>query len=253
MKEFKSLPGFTKSKIEGRAVTGLFSILGNRDSAGDRMMPGSFAKTFSEGRKRFRHLWQHDFSSPPVAAIKDLYEIGKSDLPEQVLEFAPDAVGGAVVVREYLDTARGNEILEGLKTGAIDEMSFAFDSVKADFAEEPINGEKFNTRYVREVKLWETSDVLWGANPATLSARSLDAKALIESLKELMTEIKAGRRNASVDQARVQEVHDLAVELGAMCGAEEEEPKTVIDPALILKEADAILAGLSLANFDFAA
>jgi len=173
--ERKYIPQFTKA-IEGRTVTGIASVFGNIDSYGDIMHPGSFTKTIKEGMRRVRHLWQHDTFAPPIAAIKGMREVGMEELPEQVRDEFPDAIGGLEVSREYLNTERGNEVLEGIRSGAINEMSFGFNPVKEDF--EDVDGRA--VRNIREVRLWDTSDVNWGANPATAASKSpLDQKLLL--------------------------------------------------------------------------
>lgn len=166
--EYKSIFSEDKS-IEGRTVSGIAAVFGNVDDGGDLIQPGAFRKTLKEGRKRVRHLWQHDAFSPPVAAILDLKEIGRQDLPASIQKEYPEAAGGLQVVREYLNTPRGNEILEGLKTGAINEMSFGYDAVKWEI-------EKTDTRQVRilkELRLYDTSDVNWGMNAATVASKGL--------------------------------------------------------------------------------
>src|SRR5690242_20738236 len=95
---------FHVKKVSDREVTGLFSILGNLDDYADVIWPGAFAKTFQERAGKILHLWQHDFSSPPIAVVKSLREVGRDELPPEVLSAAPEALGGAEVVREYLDT-----------------------------------------------------------------------------------------------------------------------------------------------------
>jgi phage head maturation protease len=171
--EIKSLPQHVKA-IEGREVTGLFSVFGNVDSWGDVITPGAFAKTIAERSAKVLHLWQHDFSSPPTAIVKSLREIGRDELPPGVLAAYPQALGGAEVVREYLPTQRGEEALAAIKAGSPLEMSFGYDPVKYDFGE--LDGRQ--VRYLRELKLYETSDVLWGANSATLASKALLAAIL---------------------------------------------------------------------------
>jgi HK97 family phage prohead protease len=167
--EYKSLPQFTK-EITDRTVTGVFAIHGNVDEGGDRSWPGSFANIAVNGRMRARFVWQHRTDEPPVAVIKSVREIDRTALPQSVLGFAPDASGGVEVTREYLNTPRGNEILEGIKAGAIDEMSYAYDVTRSDFEQ---NDERGQIRNIREVKLFDISDVLWGMNPATVGSKSL--------------------------------------------------------------------------------
>lgn len=172
--EYKAFLSFTK-QIEGRAVTGLAAIFGNLDDQLDIVHSGAFKKTISEQAERVRHLWQHDTRLPPVATVKQLREVGKSDLPEEVKERFPDATGGLLVTREYLETERGSEILAAIKAEppAIREMSFGYDPVKFDF-EQLDSGEKSGAlvRNLRELRLWDTSDVNWGANPATVASKS---------------------------------------------------------------------------------
>ena len=84
MRELKATPLYIKS-IKGREVTGIFAVMGNLDDYTDRGWPGMFTKTFQERMGKIFHLWQHDFSCPPIAIIKSLREVGRDELPEAVL------------------------------------------------------------------------------------------------------------------------------------------------------------------------
>jgi hypothetical protein len=59
----------------------------------------------------------------------------------------------------------------GIKSGAINEMSFGYDPTKFDFEEidDQKSGRKRLVRNLRELRLWDTSDVNWGMNPATMA------------------------------------------------------------------------------------
>jgi len=156
-----------------RTVTGLSAIMGVIDHGMDQLFKGAFNKTITERKDRVKHLWQHDFSLPPIASIVDLKEVGRTDLPQDLKDKYPNAKGGLLVKRRYLDTPRGNEVLAALKSSpaAITEMSFGYDAVKFDFEE--IKDGDFKGRLVRnlrEVKLWDTSDVNWGMNEATVAS-----------------------------------------------------------------------------------
>lgn len=207
MPEFKSLPGTIKA-IEGRTVVGIASVFGNVDSADDRIWPGAFAKTLTERASKFRHLWNHDFFSPPTARLDKVAEVGRDALPEKILALAPDAMGGLEVTRTYLDTPRGNEVLAGIEAGAIDEMSIGLDAMKFDFAE--VDGRR--VREIREIRLWDTSDVLWGMNEATTAAKLHMPIDLL--LKHLEMALKAGARHSSTDTKLLNSIHKAAVELG---------------------------------------
>jgi HK97 family phage prohead protease len=212
MPEYKTSPQYIKS-VQGRVVTGVFAVHGNVDGGQDRSFPGAFAKTFAEGLRRIKFLWMHDMWAPPTAVIKSLRELTREELPAEVLAKAPDATGGAEVAREYLTTERGDEILTGLVAGAINEMSYGYDPIKFDFEATP-DGKQ--VRNLRELKLYDVSDVTFGMNPATVGSKfQMPAELLFQQLEAFAAEIKAGRRNNGDDQGRIDMLHNLAVELGA--------------------------------------
>lgn len=210
-----------------RTRTGIAAVFGNVDSYGDITHPGAFAKTLSEGRQRFKHFWNHDSSQPPIAKIIEIKEIGRSELPAEVLEYAPEATGGLLVKREYQDDAVAMRVLKGIDAGLINEMSFAFNIVKADDSE--VDGK--NIRNLRELALFDTSDVNFGANAATVAKnlfREMPLGAIIQQLQFLETEVKAGRRNSGADQILIDALHDISITLGSgKCGAPQEDtPKS---------------------------
>lgn len=165
--EYKTFASAIKG-ISDRTVTGVASVFGIVDDGGDRVMPGAFSKTAAERLPRVKVLWQHDSSQPPLAVIRSLREIPAVELPEEVRAAYPEATGGLEVVREYLPTQRGDEVLAGLKSGAITEMSFGYDAVKFDL--QSVEGK--TVRNLREVRLWDVSDVNWGMNPATVAVKA---------------------------------------------------------------------------------
>lgn len=121
----------------------------------------------------------HDYSLPPTAVPKELREATRTEIEDFFPEsnLSPEVSGGLIVVREYLRTPRGDEILEALRVGAITEMSFAYDPIKFDFEElKPTNEATAEfprlIRNLRELRLWETSDVIWGMNSQTIAAKT---------------------------------------------------------------------------------
>lgn len=182
-----------KADITNRVVTGFCSVFGNKDSYGDIVCNGAFNKTIAENRKRFRHLWQHNTFEPPTAVIKDIKEVDRADLPDVVKTAYPECTGGLMVAREYLDTPRGNEILQGIKAGAINEMSFMYDIVKYDFVADD-KDQYGGTLYLRELKFYESSDVNWGANEATVASKQFLKMALQAGKQYIaLTGTKEGR------------------------------------------------------------
>ncbi len=200
--EFKTLAGLEPVEISDRTVKGFASVFGNVDDGGDIVHPGAFTKTLSEGLSRMRFLWQHDTEAPPTAAIKSAREVKRDELPTEVKSKFPQAVGGLLVERTYLDTPRANEILAGFKAGIPLEMSFGYETIKSDFS---TVADKQRARNLRELKNYEFSDVLWGMNPATVGLAKDKAKQQAGNkgmmLWDLMWQVRAGQDVAALLQA----------------------------------------------------
>jgi HK97 family phage prohead protease len=109
--------------VSDRVVTGFPSVFGNVDDGGDLVEPGAYVKTLQERGDRLRWLWQHDKAQPPIARVVEIGEVGREVLPGAVLARFPEATGALRVQREYLDTPRGNEVLAGIRAGALSELS----------------------------------------------------------------------------------------------------------------------------------
>ena len=248
MREFKHLPFFeVKAQSIGRVRTGICCVFGHIDDWGDRVQPGAFAKTISEGRNRVKHLWNHDFSQPPIASIKELREIGRDELPEEVFTFAPDATGGLLVSREYYTDEFSDRIFKAITAGDITEMSFGYDVIRYETATVGEGDMKRDVRELKELSLYDTSDVLWGMNNATLASlksAQLPPAILLQQLSILSGEFKAGRRNSTSDQILIQQIHDLSTDCGALCTAETEN----LDETSEEKNAEAVINNTSLSN-----
>ncbi len=231
-REFKNLP-FTniKSESEGRIRKGIAAVFGNIDDWNDRIQPGAFKKTIAEGLKRVRHLWNHDSRTPPIATIKEMRELSRDDLPDEVLEKSPDATGGLLVAREYYKNDLSSWVLEAIDKGDVNEMSFAFEIINSDVTTEEIEGteETRKIRELRELRVFDTSDVNWGMNSATVAA---GAKSNIEPLPlglvysnflAIQDQLKEGRRNSDSDQKLIDLIHETACNLGATCESKSDD------------------------------
>lgn len=219
-KQLKKLPFFNiKSESEGRTRAGIAAVFGNIDDGADITHKGAFAKTLNEGRQRFKHLWNHDSNLPPIATIVAVKEVGREELPPEVLEYAPDATGGLYVKRDYYKNEFASWVLEAIDRGDVDEMSFAYDTVKFDFDE--IEGKQ--VRNLRELILFDTSDVNYGMNPATLGSgmkgytQQRPLGLIYSDLLNIENQIKAGQRNSASDQTLLDLIHKTSIELGAVC------------------------------------
>ena len=262
--QIKHLP-FTAIKADGgdsRTVKGICAVIGNVDSQNDRILPGAFAATIQNEfatQKRVRHLWNHSFQNPPIASITELKEIGRDELPPEVLAKAPDALGGLMVARRYYDAELSNWILEAIKAGDITEMSFGYEPVQYEIRVEVNEADKTETevRELKEIRIYDTSDVLWGANAATIAegakARSLNVRpldVLVSEIWQIVGDMKAGRRNASNDERLINSIHTASVALGATeCKGIFTDDETDDDGKA--KAAAARRRRLSFAKYDF--
>lgn len=156
-------------EVNGREIMGISAVAGVMDAGYDVIFKGAFVKTIEERAERVKHLWQHDFTQPPTATITELREVSRADLPDDLKTSYPDAKGGLLVKRFYLESPRGEEILAGLKSAppAITEMSIGYDPIRFDYEEDEKQG--ILIRNLREIRLWDTSDVNWGMNAATVA------------------------------------------------------------------------------------
>jgi HK97 family phage prohead protease len=191
-------------------VTGIFAVHGNVDSGLDVSVNGSFEKRLNDGsRQRVRFLWNHNSMNPPIASIKEIREVGRDELPDSVLTWAPEATGGVLVTRKYYeDIPLSDWVFKGIQEGDIAEMSYAYD-VKEYTIKERGEG-LMPIRELNEVELYDISDVNWGMNPATAGVKGLPVagttfvqhSALVESTVEEFLERVRDRKNFRAEEGR---------------------------------------------------
>lgn len=209
--EYKVLPFFVKEMdAKNRTVTGIFAVHGNVDSGLDVSVNGSFAKRLGEGRSRVRFLWNHNSMNPPIASIKEIREVERNELPDAVLKWAPDATGGALVTRKYYEgVPLADWVFKGIQEGDITEMSYAYD-VHEWAVREDDDPQKRPVRILKEMELYDISDVNWGMNPATSGVKGLPVtgttfvqhSALVEStIEEFLGRVK-DRKNFRENEGR---------------------------------------------------
>jgi len=266
MREYKAIVETNiKSESSGRVRTGIAGVFGNVDSVKDRLIPGAFARTINNNL-RVKHYWNHDHAQLPIAKILELRELSKAELPKAVLEKAPDATGGLLVKREYLKSAKAEEVLEAIDAGLVNEMSFAYDVIRSENVKhETKDGDTIDVRELQEVSLFDTSDVNWGANSATvaLGAKSalgpyddlemgeLPIGAIAAQLKKLHQAVKSGHRDLSFNKDLLEYIHDTARQLGAVCNSElsakdDPAPVAISNTAHLLKRNRAQVNDLKL-------
>ncbi len=156
-----------KGKTDGRTIVGYASVFGNIDAASDIVLPTAFdnaIKLFKAGRSRAKLLWNHDSSQPPVGHILDLKKVGRDNLPAVMRENS--AITGALeVTRRYFDDAFSDRVYNAVKSGAVNEMSFAFDVIKHSYGKV----KETQVRFLEEMDIYDVSDVNFGCNAATMA------------------------------------------------------------------------------------
>lgn len=153
--EIKNVSGeVTDVDDKSRQVKTVWNTMGVKDLDKDIIEPYAADKTIKErgpkGADLIWHLTDHR------ASLKDA--VGK---PKEI-GVENNKLFAVTVIPE---TTWGNDVLEFYKSGAINQHSIGFSTVKR----EVFNDNDWDKRYtvIKEIKLYEGSAVLWGANPWT--------------------------------------------------------------------------------------
>lgn len=160
MGNFKSVTNGAVKDVDmkGRTVTGYYASWGDVgdgqlfiDSDGDAFDQHAFDKTIAmngkSGANRIWHLFNHNFGSP----------VNKPNV------LKADSFG-VYFETTFLDTVLGNDLLKLYEAGAITEHSVMFNTIQA---RNEIGGDGKEYQLIQEVRMWEGSSVLWGANERT--------------------------------------------------------------------------------------
>lgn len=230
--EFKTVSEF--KVVEERVVTGYPSVFGNVDDGGDLIKLGAYRKTIQERSARFKWLWHHDLRQPPTAKVLDVREVGREDLPAALVERYPESEGALRVTREYLDTPRGNEILTAIKSGAMDEMSIGYDSIQIEYPEDMFVAGREVWRILKEIRLWEMSDVVFGMNAATTNEKGASPSVISlflagETFDEaaLLAEIEQADEAKAAALLRLLEKRRGTGDRGSGTGEQDQKSKTI--------------------------
>ena len=163
------------------------SVFGNVDSYGDIVVKGAFANTLAEWRKSGRTiplLYGHNMTDPNM-------NIGA------VLEAEEDE-RGLKITAEFDDDDMAQKVYRLVKAGRIAELSFAFDTIKSAFLEDPDRPDAF--RELQELKLYECSVVPIGANSET---EVLAIKAAEVGMTAVAEGLKAGRTLSKANESSI--------------------------------------------------
>ena len=135
---------------ESRTVKACWSMIGNVDLDNDIIVAEAFTKTIKErGPKGKNMIWSLVDHKADMA-----HTLGK---PKE-LYIEGDML---VAVTDLIETECGEDAIKLYEAGLINQHSIGFSTLKSDV------NQKTGVRTITELKLYEGSAVLWGANPET--------------------------------------------------------------------------------------
>jgi HK97 family phage prohead protease len=154
--------------LDKRIIEGYYSIFDFKDSDGDIMVKGCYAKSIKEngpgGENRIMHLYQHD----PLTIL------GK---PSMLLEDEK----GLFFRTPITDTTLGTDVLKLYRDNVLKEHSVGMNFIQREYSN---NDEAY---ICTEAKLWEGSTVTWGANMLALGGLAKGSqKDQVEQYKTLI-------------------------------------------------------------------
>lgn len=202
--EFEYKANSDKREFEGYASTW------DKDLGGDQIIPNAFKKTIMERfpRKKIKVLWQHN---EPIGLPTHMEEDSK----------------GLYVIGKLSKTRLGDEALELMKDGVVDQMSIGYDVVQDTLSDDGA------TRYLKELVLYEFSPVTFPMNPhADITSVKMHFNSLVKEFSNpiMATMLKEGR---ALSKANVESLKSAVETLqGILAQVERNEPSkaSLIEP-----------------------
>ena len=198
-KEFKEVKFLTTNEVEGK-VEAVFSVFNEIDSDGDVVEPKSIRSGY--GDKGVAMVWAHDW--------KDVIGRGRIEQDDDKAVFKGQF---------NMTTERGREAFNTVKEmGDLQQWSFGYevlDSEKGMFTKDGIEQE---VRYLKDVKVWEVSPVLVGANQNTYTLAVKEQNEDEVGSKGAEDEIRMSDTVETTEKGTrfVDEVTDLLIKLVAL-------------------------------------
>jgi len=158
--EFKSAASGAISLDEMQGIVECFVAgIGNKDSVGDIVVTGAFAKSLT--RRKPRVVWAHSWNDP-IGKVLEMYEVppGDSRLPAKMRNAG---IGGLYAKVQFnLQSEKGKEAFASVAFfGEEQEWSIGYKTINGAF--DPAQ----QANVLKEVELYEVSPVLHGANQLT--------------------------------------------------------------------------------------
>jgi len=150
--------------IENKTVKTVWARFNNIDLDNDIIVPEAVTKTIKErGPKGKNLIWSLVDHCANMTSV-----IGK---PSEL--FVKDDM--LIAVTKIVETEIGEDMIKLYNANLINQHSIGFSTIKSDWQDQ-----KQTVRIIKELKLYEGSAVLWGANPETPTLSLTKAKNPIQ-------------------------------------------------------------------------
>ena len=176
--ESKTIDLKTVNEVEGK-VEAVFSVFNEIDSDGDVVLPNSIKSGYGENGVAM--VWAHDWKKP----------IGRG-------EIVSDGDKATFKGQFIMDTQEGRDAFATVKAmGDLQQWSFGYEVLDSENGSFQKDGKSSDARYLKELKVWEVSPVLVGANQNTYTVgvkEKSDEKSgltLADESDELLTNLSA--------------------------------------------------------------
>lgn len=195
---YKSIVGEVKDvDTKKRVITGYLSGFDNKDYDNDIIVKGAFKKSIDERKNDIYFLNQHNWSQPH----------GKFSVLQE------DSKGLYFESEPLIDTSYSSDTLKLYEAGIVKEHSIGFQTILSDF------DTKASARIIKEVKLYEGSNVTLGANPETpfTGFKSLTLKEVNNQHKLILKAFRDGNftdDTFSLLEIALKQLQKQAYELG---------------------------------------
>lgn len=166
--------GVVDVDVKNRVVTGYLSTFGNIDNHNDIIEKGAFSQSLKENRNRIFFLNQHNFNQPhgKFAVLRE------------------DAKGLYFESEPLINTTYSDDAIKLYEAGIMTEHSIGF--VTLNSIDEVVDSKQI--RKIKEVKLYEGSNVTIGANSSAqfMGLKNITIKDLDEKIKKIIKYMRKG-------------------------------------------------------------
>jgi len=179
MFEYKTEPTFERKEFQTYVKTidaaqgiveHVVAVYGNVDSHNDIIENHCFRRAAAGLGPNVLVLDMHGRDSVlrVVGKPLSLREIGRNELPPEVLAKAPDATGGLLARTQYaMDVQHAADVFKLVAGGFVTECSIGYTPLQVGRRTVTVDGKTRTVRVLESCELYEYSNVLWGSNPAT--------------------------------------------------------------------------------------